>query len=148
MPVAYWGELTLPIPLYTPDGVQLEPWKFGIQIRREKERRVLVFLHGDQVIDMVSGTALQDHPSSGKLPDVPVIGTVYLYLADVPREPKEEKATVTFAQHLRSRPWKAALRVYRYADSGNPAVDFILTEELKPGERLQNVFSLLLSKPH
>jgi hypothetical protein len=147
MPVAYWGELTLPVPLYTPEGVQLEPGKFGIQIRSEKERRVLLFLHGDHVVATVTGTPVESQPSSGKLPDVPVIGTVYLYPPDVPREPKEEKPTVTFTQHLRSRPWKAALRVYRYADPANAAVDFIFTEELKPGERLQNEFNLLLSKP-
>jgi hypothetical protein len=120
MQTAYWGELTLPLSLYTPDGVQLQSGKFGIQIRTDKGRQFLAFLQGNHVVTVVSGTALQDRLGSGKLPDVPLIGTVYLYAPDILREPKEEKATVTFAEHLRSRPWKAALRVYRYANPATP----------------------------
>jgi hypothetical protein len=147
MQTAFWGELNLPVSLYTAQGFKLEPGKFRIEIRTEKGGRFLVFMNGTRDLTMVSGIPLDDRPSSGKLADVPLIGTVYLYPPDVPREPKEEKATVTFAEHLRSRPWKAALRVYRYADPANPAVDFILNEELKPGERINSEFRLLLSKP-
>jgi hypothetical protein len=142
------GELELSAPLYTGDGIELAKGKFRIEIRSEKGRRFLAFQRGGDVIALVNGQPSYSGEKVEKHPDLPMIGTVYLYPPEIPREPeKEEKSTVTFAEHLRTRPWKAALRAYRFSDPQSSEVDFILREESKPGEWSRTDFKLFLKKP-
>jgi len=141
----YAGDLELPMPLYTRDGTRLEKGKFQIEIRLEKGRHFLAFLRNRQLVSLVDEQPANSAEGSAQLPDLPIIGTVYLRSAGTPLA-KEEKATVTFAEHLGSRPWKADIRVYRYSDPQKNEVYFLLEEELKPGEWSRTQFKLFLHK--
>jgi len=146
MSVAYKGEIELPVSLWTGDGVQLEKGKFEIEIRSEKGLYFLAFLRKGEIISLVNGQAMGAEVKADKFPDQPMVGTVYLYAA-TPHEPeKDEKSSVTFVEHLRSRPWRAALRVYNYSDPQNREVDFILDEESTPGQWSRTNFKLFLKK--
>jgi len=146
MSVAYKGEIELPVSLWTGDGVQLEKGKFEIEIRSEKGFNFLAFLRKGKIISLVNGQAMGAEVKADKFPDQPMVGTVYLYAA-TPHEPeKDEKSSVTFVEHLRSRPWRAALRVYNYSDPQNREVDFILDEESTPGQWSRTNFKLFLKK--
>ena len=146
MSVVYKGDIELPTSLCTGDGIQLEKGKFEIEIRSEKGLRLLAFLRKGEIISLVNGQALGAEVKADKLPDQPMVGTVYLYAA-TPHEPeKDEKSSVTFVEHLRSRPWRAALRVYNYSDHQNREVDFILEEESTPGQWSRTNFKLFLKK--
>jgi hypothetical protein len=148
MTVSYRGELELGTTVYTGDGIELRKGKFEIEIRSEKGRRFLVFLRGGDVIALVNGASANNEGKDKKRPDVPLTGTIYLYPPEIPREPqKEEASTVTFAEHLRGRPWKAALRVYGDPSHLNNEVDCVLEEETKPGQWSRTQFNLFLKKP-
>ena len=148
MSTSYRGELELPTSLYTGDGIQLEKGKFQIEIRSEKGRYFLVFLRSGELISLVNGRSPNAEEIS-KHPDLPMIGTVYLSPPGTPGGPeKEERSTVTFTEHLRSRPWKAALRAYRFPDPQSREVDFTLQEESKPGEWSRTDFKLFLKEPN
>ena len=80
-----------------------------------------------------------------KLPDQPMVGTVYLYAA-TPHEPeKDEKSSVTFVEHLRSRPWKppSEFTITLTLKTGRL---FILEEESTPGQWSRTNFKLFLKK--
>jgi hypothetical protein len=148
MTVSYRGELELDTTVYTGDGIELKKGKFEIEIRSEKGHQFLVFLRGGNVIALVNGGSADNEGKEKKRPDVPLTGTIYLYPPEIPREPqKEEASTVTFAEHLRSRPWKAALRVYGDPSHLNNEVDCVLEEETKPGQWSRTQFNLFLKKP-
>jgi hypothetical protein len=148
MTVSYRGELELDTTVYTRDGVELKKGKFEIEIRSEKRHQFLVFLRGGDVIARLNGEPVDNEGKDKKRPDVPLTGTVYLYPPEIPREPpKEEASSVTFAEHLRGRPWKAALRVYGEPSSLNDEVDCVLEEETKPGQWSRTQFNLFLKKP-
>ena len=110
MSVAYKGEVELPVTLFTADGIELEKGRFDIEIRSEKELNFLVFLRKGEIISLVNGQALGAQAKTEDLPDQPMLGTVYLYAAGTSHEPeKDEKSSVTFIEHLKSRPWRAVL---------------------------------------
>jgi hypothetical protein len=149
MSVSSKGELELPASLYTGEGIQLAKGKFEVEVRSEKEHKFLVFLRNGEIVALVNGQRIGAEEKASKPPDLPLIGTVYLH----PPKPsqvqeKEEKSTVTFAEHLRSRPWNAALRAYRYIDPQSREVDFVLEEESKPGQWSRTDFRLFLVKPN
>ena len=149
MSVSSKGELELPTSLYTGDGIQLEKGKFGMEVRSEKEHEFLVFMRNGEVVSLVSGQRIDPEKNAKRLPDLPLIGTVYLHPPKPPQvQEKEEKSTVTFAEHLKSRPWNAALRAYRSIDPQSTEVDFVLEEESKPGEWSRTDFRLFLAKPN
>jgi hypothetical protein len=148
MSTSYEGQLDLPSTLYTGDGVQVEKGGFQIEIHSEKGRHFLVFMRDGKIVSVVN-----EQPRRGgeakQSPDLPMIGTVYLHPPAPPKvREREEKATVTFAEHLKSRPWNAALRVYRSSSPQNSEVDFVLEEELQPGTWSRSVFELFLERPH
>ena len=146
MSIVYKGDIELPTSLCTGDGIQLEKGKFEIEIRSEKGLNFLAFLRKGEIISLVNGQAMGAEVQADKLPDQPMVGTVYLYAA-TPHEPeKDEKSSATFVEHLRSRPWRAALRVYNYSDHQNREVDFILEEESTPGQWSRTNFKLFLKK--
>lgn len=141
------GEIDLPVSLYTGDGIQLVKGRFDIEIRSEKGLDFLVFLQKGEIISLVNGQSIGGHVMADNLPDQPMLGTVYLYSVGTSHEPeKDEKSSVTFMEHLKNRPWKAALRVYRYSAPQNREVAFILEEESKPGEWSRTDFKLFLKK--
>lgn len=149
MTVSWKGELVLPMSLYTGDGIELEKGKFEVEVRAEKEHEFLAFIRNGEILSLVKGQRIAAEERASNLPDLPLIGTVFLH----PPQPshvqeKEEKPTVTFAEHLKSRPWKAALRAYRYDDPQSKEVDFVLEEESKPGEWSRTDFKLFLAKPN
>jgi hypothetical protein len=148
MTVSYRGELELDTTVYTGDGIELKKGKFEIEIRSEKGHQFLVFLRGGDVIALVNGESADNEAKDKKRPDMPLTGTVYLYPPEIPREPpKEEASSVTFAEHLRGRPWKATLRVYGDPSSPNHEVDCVLEQEMKPGQWSRTQFNLFLKKP-
>jgi hypothetical protein len=152
--VSLKGELDLPTTVYTGDGItgdgiQLDRGKFEVEIRSEKEHKFLAFLRNGEIVSLVNGQGMNAEVKANRFPDLPLIGTVYLH----PPKPaqvqeKEEKSTVTFAEHLRSRPWNAALRAYRHVDPQIREVDFVLEEESRPGEWSRTDFKLFLAKPN
>jgi len=145
---SYLGQLDLPSTLYTGDGVQLEKGRYQIEIRTEKGRHFLVFMRDGEIVSLVNEKPHAAGEEANKRPDVAMIGTVYLHPPAPPKvREHEEKATVTFAEHLKSRPWKAALRVYRFSVAQSNEVDFELDEEIKPGEWSRADFGLFLKKP-
>src|ERR1039458_5504085 len=120
MSAAYKGAIDLPVTLYSGDGIQLEKGRYEIELRSEKGFNVLAFLRKGELVSLVNGQAIDAQVKANRLPDQPMIGTVYLYAGGASQEPeKDEKPSVTFAEHLRSRPWRAALRVYNYSDPQN-----------------------------
>jgi hypothetical protein len=148
MSVFYRGELVLPMPLYTGDGIRLDKGKCEIEIRSEKAHAFLAFLRNGALVALVNGRPIGAERRADKPPDLPMLGTIYLYPPGPPRiQEKEEKSSVTFAEHLVSRPWKAVLRVYRYSNPQRREVNFMLQEESKPGEWSRTEFNLFLQKP-
>src|SRR6266404_1463547 len=148
MTTAYEGELDLPSTLYTGDGIELESGRFQIEIRVEKAHHFLVFMRDGEIVSLVNERKHDAGDEANKGPDVPMIGTVYLHPPAPPKvREREEKATVTFAEHLKSRPWNAALRVHHLSGPQSNEVDFELDEEIKPGEWSRADFSLVLKKP-
>lgn len=147
MSTSYEGQLDLPSTIYTGNGVPLEKGRFQVEIRSEKGRHFLAFIR-DGKTDSVVNEQSRGGEEAAQRPDLPMIGTVYLHPPAPPTvRGMEEKATVTFAEHLKSRPWKAALRVYRFSTPQNSEVDFVLEEELQPGTWSRSVFELFLKKP-
>jgi len=148
MSASYVGELDLPSTLYTGDGVQLQKGRFQIEIRFEKGRHFLLFMRDGAIVSLVNEKPHDAGEGASQRPDLPMTGTVYLHPPAPPKvREHEEKSTVTFAEHLRSRPWKAALRVYRFSVSQRSEVDVELDEEIKPGEWSRTDFGLFLEKP-
>jgi len=148
MSVLYRAALVLPMPLYTGDGIRLDKGKCEIEIRSEKAHAFLAFLRNGALIALVNGRSMGAEVGADKLPDLPMLGTIYLYPPGPPRiQEKEEKSSVTFAEHLVSRPWKAALRIYRYSNPQRREANFMLQEEAKPGEWSWTEFKLFLQKP-
>lgn len=147
MSVAYKSEIQLPVTLCTGDGIQLEKGRYEIEIRSEKALNILAFLRKGEVVSLVTGQAMGAQAKANKLPDQPMIGTTYLYAAGNQQEAeKDEKSSVTFAEHLRSRPWRAALRVYSFSDPQNREVDFIFEEKTTSGDWSRTDFKLFLKK--
>ena len=114
----------------------------------EKAHAFLAFLRNGALVALVSGRSMGAEGRGDKAPDLPMLGTIYLYPPGPQRiQEKEEKSSVTFAEHLVSRPWKAVLRVYRYSNPQRREVNFMLQEESKPGEWSRTEFNLFLQKP-
>jgi len=148
MSTSYLGEIDLPSTLYTGDGTELEKGRFQIEIRVEKSRHFLVFMRDGEIISLVNERKRETGEEANKSPDLAMLGTVYLHPPVPPKvREHEEKSTVTFAEHLKNRLWKAALRVYRSSDPQSNEVDFQLDEEIKPGEWSRADFGLFLKKP-
>jgi hypothetical protein len=149
MTTSYVGQLDLPSTLYSGDGVELERGRFQVEIRFEKGRHFLVFMRDGEIVSLVNEKSRDAGEEAIKHPDVALMGTVYLHPPAPPKvREHEEKSTVTFADHLKSRPWKAALRVYRSSVPQNNEVDFDLEEEIHPGEWSRSDFVLFLKKPN
>jgi hypothetical protein len=147
MSVAYTGDVDLPVTLYTGDGIQLEKGRYEIEIRSEKGLNFLAFLRKGELVSLVNGQPIGAQVKANKLPDQPMVGTVYLYAPRAQQDAeKVEKPSVTFAEHLRNRPWRAALRVYNYSDPQNLEVDFILEEKNASGEWSRTDFKLFVKK--
>ena len=157
MLTSYRGELELPAPLYTGDGIRLDEGKFQVEVRSEKASHFLVFLRNGEAVAVVNGQSTATVDKVGKDPEMPFIGTVYLYPAKTParesqnvkkRDPgKAEKQNFQFTEHLRSRPWKAALRAYGHSEPKSNEIHFVFQKETQPGEWSRTDFKLFLRKP-
>src|SRR5207244_7727378 len=114
----------------------------------EKGRHFLVFMRNGEIISLVNEQPRNAGEVANSRPDLAMTGTVYLHPPVPPKiREHEEKSTVTFAEHLKSRPWKAALRVYRFSVPKNNQVDLELDEETEPGKWSRTDFDLFLKKP-
>ena len=152
MIASYTGQVNLPISVFTGDGVQLEKGRYELEVRTEKNRRFLAFVRDGEVLALANAQpGLADEN-----PDVPLVGTIYLYPAKSADETskksgqasdKKEKTDLMLAEYLESRPWIASMRVYECIDRAKVGVYFIFQEKAGAGQSSSIVFELFRKKP-
>ena len=111
---SYKGLMRIPIDLVTAEGVRLEKGTYELEVKSETTGCVLSFSSGGHVKAIVS-------PVSSSNPAlisarIPVVGTHYLRPSNEPLPTGEERRfskTGRAQYEEETRPWKAALRVYK-----------------------------------
>ena len=112
---SYKGPVTLPIDLYTAEGVRLEKGKYETEIKVHQDHFTLSFLSVGKTIAVIEGEEIQGDLFN--LPaTVPLVGTHYLRSSAEPVQTAQERqfSKTGLPQYAEeTRDWKAALRVYK-----------------------------------
>jgi len=111
---SYKGLVTLPIDLYTVEGIRLAKGKYETEIKVDKNRFILSFYSEGKTIAVIGGEEVQGDLFT--LPaTLPLAGTHYLRSSADPLQTAQERqfskpGLPQYAEETRD--WKAAIRVY------------------------------------
>lgn len=134
---SFKGYISLPVDLYSVDGLHLEKGQYVVQVKVDNDRYTLVFLQDDQPKGSIKGNAVSadEIDESG----YPLIGTQYLRSSDDPVGTEAERHfSKTGLPHYQEegRDWKATLRVYTTNDRKEALWIF---EQRQPGDKWSHV---------
>ena len=111
---SYKGVMRIPIDLITTDGIPLEKGQYELEVKFETAGYVLSFSSGSHVKALVRPVPGSDAVLTSAL--IPIVGTHYLRPSTEPLLTGEERRfskTGRAQYEEETRPWKAALRVYK-----------------------------------
>ena len=146
---AYENQARLPVDLYTPDGTLLAAGAYRVRVQFDEGRPSLLLTNSEDAT-----TAVQGRPAvardSGTAPTIPIAGTLFLRSTEDPvgTDAERHRSKTGHAQyHETKRDWKAALRMYRYADAGRKEVLLLFQRRQPQGLWETSEFQLFLQRP-
>jgi hypothetical protein len=148
-PEAYENQARLPVDLYTNDGVLIPEGSYRLTVEFNEEQPSLAFITEDGARTEVKGlTAAARDPNA--MPTVPIVGALFLRSTRDPVGTDAERhhsKTGAPQYHETTRDWKAALRMYRYADKGRKEVLVVFQRRQRRGLWEASEFELFLERP-
>ncbi len=136
---AFENVIRLPQDLYTQDGRLLEQGMYRVRAQFDGERPTLVFESSDLEKTTIEGKP-RERIRQGA-PNVPIAGTMFLRSTDNPvgTDAERHHSKTGHPQYQETeRDWKAALRMYRHADTQKNDV-LLLFQRRLPGARWESV---------
>jgi hypothetical protein len=137
--------ISLPVDLYSAEGVRLEKGQYDVEVRQENGQYSLLFRQNGQTKATLKGEVLKDDASDPPTA-LPLIGTQYLRSSADPvgNEAERHFSKTGLAQYQEEkREWKAALRIYTTPDQKQA---LCLFEERQPAGKWSHVqFKLYLN---
>ena len=116
--ISYKASITLPVDLYTADGIKIEKGEYQVRVELPNEGGSLAFLADDKVKAQVKGQAPQGDLAVMPAP-IPLMGALYLRSSVDPMPTAQERQfskTGRTQYEEETRDWKAVLRSYRTRD--------------------------------
>jgi len=138
--------MTLPVDLYTADGIRIEKGEYQLVVELPNEGGSLAFLVDDKVKAQVSGQTPRGDPALMPAP-IPLMGALYLRSSADPMPTAQDRQfskTGRTQYEEETRDWKAVLRSYRVA--GGADVYFVF-QVREPRGKWKRVDFRLSSKP-
>ena len=126
---SYKGSISLPIDLYTLDGVRLPKGRYETEVKLDEDRFILSFRSEGKTIAAIGGDEIK-----GEFPlpaTVPILGTQYLRSSAEPLQTAQERqfSKTGLPQYAEeTRDWKAALRAYK-GEAGSVFFIFLIRGE-------------------
>ena len=145
---AFENVIRLPQDLYTQDGRLLEQGMYLVRAQFDEERPILVFESSDLEKTTIEGKP-RERIRQGA-PNVPIAGTMFLRSTDNPvgTDAQRHHSKTGHPQYQETeRDWKAALRMYRHADTQKNDV-LLLFQRRLPGACWESIeYRVFSSRP-
>ena len=146
---AYENQARLPVDLYTPDGILLAAGSYRVRVQFDEGRPSLLLTNSEDATTAVQGRPAVTRDGSAA-PTIPIAGTLFLRSTEDPvgTDAERHRSKTGHAQyHETTRDWKAALRMYRYADAGRKEVLLLFQRRQPQGLWETSEFQLFLQRP-
>ena len=145
---AFENVIRLPQDLYTQDGRLLEQGMYRVRAQFDGERATLVFESSDLEKTTIEGKPTESNGQGS--PNVPIAGTMFLRSTDNPvgTDAQRHHSKTGHPQYQETeRDWKAALRMYRHADTQKKDI-LLLFQRRLPGARWESIeYRVFSSRP-